>query len=355
MPSILDIEVSCFRSYFSKEPRNVNLLTWLTSDKYALQVAEIRQLGDKDARDTLKRKLPAITPAGIFSKKGVGGLKRHSGFIVVEIDFKDNTQIGNYKDLKAEISKIEQVAYCGLSVSGTGYFVLIPIAYPDKHLEHFLFIEKFFKKYNITIDPSGKDVSRLRGYSHDPEAYFNHNAKILTSYLPPNRNTVPLSNAKTSWASQNESSNRLKVEQYLELASNQRVDLTEGYKNWLSIGFAFASEFGEGGRSYYHQVSSLSIKYNRSECDRQYENCLRSQYTGTPITIRTFFKICKDMGLSLPNLNISQNRVGTPLGSPLSNGDRFEKLKDGTRIKITAEGYPEIWDTFKQSPTDFHL
>ena len=52
--SVLDVEVSCFASYQGKEPRSVNLLTWLHSDKYADEVLQLRCIQDKRERDRIK-------------------------------------------------------------------------------------------------------------------------------------------------------------------------------------------------------------------------------------------------------------------------------------------------------------
>ena len=74
MNSVLNVDVSCFRDYYSTKTVNVNLLTWLRSAKYQHEVNTIRQLMDKKQRDKLKAKLPAITPSGIFSKREELGL-----------------------------------------------------------------------------------------------------------------------------------------------------------------------------------------------------------------------------------------------------------------------------------------
>ena len=34
------------------------------------------------------------------------------------------------------------------------------------------------------------------------------------------------------------------------------VDITADYNDWLKVGFALAGEFGEGGRGYFHDISS---------------------------------------------------------------------------------------------------
>lgn len=175
--SILNIEVSCFKSYTDPDnPKLVKLLTWLQSDKYREKVLQIRSTQDKKKRDRLKAMLPAITPSGIFSHRKEEGLIRHSGFICLDIDRNGNEHIGNFAELKTHLSKFRNVAYCGLSVSGTGYFVLIPLAYPERHKEQFAALEQDFARYGILIDPACKDVTRLRGYSYDEDAFFRQYA-----------------------------------------------------------------------------------------------------------------------------------------------------------------------------------
>jgi len=184
--SILNIDVSSFKDYETTfDPQPVNLLLWLTSKKYAEKVNAIRNEKDKAIRDTIKATLPAITPSGLFTYRAARCLVTHSGFIQFDIDFKGNSHITNYQGLKKEISKIVNVAYCGLSVSGTGFWGLIPIAYPDKHRQHFDFIFNAFKGIGLTIDREPSNVASLRGYSYDPDAYFNHRAKPLEQYHQP--------------------------------------------------------------------------------------------------------------------------------------------------------------------------
>ena len=75
------------------------------------------------------------------------------------------------------------------------------------------------------------------------------------------------------------------------------VDITVGYANWRDVGFALSDALGEAGRQYYHRVSCLNPDYNQQECDKQYDKCLRAH--GTGVTIKTFFQLAKDAGVSV--------------------------------------------------------
>ncbi|WP_020597128.1 BT4734/BF3469 family protein [Spirosoma panaciterrae] len=195
MKSILDVTVSCFANFKAAgNPQPVNLLQWLRSDKYANRVVNIRTIADKKERDALKATLPAITPSGQFTYREASSLVQHSGLICLDIDFKGNEQISNYNYLKKELSHIRNVAYCGLSVSGTGLFLLVPIAYPEQHVSQFNALQQLFKShFSVRIDNT-PDVARLRGYSFDAEGYYNHYATPFTGlYKAPviTRRSVP--------------------------------------------------------------------------------------------------------------------------------------------------------------------
>lgn len=163
-------------------PKEVNLLYWLNSKKFIHLQNALRASNDQDKKIELKKKMPCITASGQFSKRGKSYLVKHSGLIAIDIDQKDNLHIQNFSSLKNELSKNLNIAYCGHSVSGSGYFALIPIAYPENHLQHFQFIEDYYKSFGLVIDPACKDISRLRFYSYDPDAYFNHTAKPLEAF-----------------------------------------------------------------------------------------------------------------------------------------------------------------------------
>jgi hypothetical protein len=189
--SVLNVEVSSFKNYDTPQnPVSINLLTWLTSEKYKDKVESIRKIENKKERDAIKSKLPAITPSGIFSYRKESDLIRHSGLIQIDIDLTGkNKLISNWEDLKTELKKLPQIAYLGKSVSGRGYWGLIPI--PDDANNHRFYFnaleEIFLKNWGIELDDKPKNVASLRGYSFDPEAYFNHYAKpyFIKKTLPP--------------------------------------------------------------------------------------------------------------------------------------------------------------------------
>lgn len=179
MQSVLDKVVSCAPKYDAKAETlsDVNLLTWLTSQKYRAKVEYIRGCTDEKEIKALKASLPIVLVSGKFSARNSGGLIQHSGLICIDIDGKDNPHLANWQDVPNILSKMSNVAYAGMSVSGRGYFAIIPIAYPERHKHHFYALERDFLALGIVIDPVCHEVNRARGYSYDDNAYFNHQAQ----------------------------------------------------------------------------------------------------------------------------------------------------------------------------------
>ena len=73
---------------------------------------------------------------------------------------------------------IKNVAYCGLSVSGRGYWGLVPIHDPAMHKEHFEALQDDFHFIGIKIDPAPGNVASPRYYSYDSNGYFNAKATV---------------------------------------------------------------------------------------------------------------------------------------------------------------------------------
>uniref|UniRef100_UPI004047DB00 BT4734/BF3469 family protein n=1 Tax=Algoriphagus sp. TaxID=1872435 RepID=UPI004047DB00 len=198
--SVLNVEVSCFKNYDTpQDPKTINLMIWLTSTKYKDKVESIRSNNNKKERDSCKATLPAITPSGIFSYRRQDNLINHSGLIQIDIDLTEkNKLISNWENLKSELMKLPNIAYLGRSVSGRGYWGLIPIPPdPDGHKLYFDSLKDIFlSNWGIELDDKPKNVASLRGYSFDEKAYFNHHAKpFLIKKTPNPKLAVPTKNS----------------------------------------------------------------------------------------------------------------------------------------------------------------
>lgn len=280
----LDKNISIYQNVTDNNGAKATLRTFLLSDKYKSQIEELRTVEDKNERNRLKKLLPCITISGVFEPtRTAENLIEHSGLICIDIDGQDNRHIQNFANLKEHISKLDEVLYCALSASGNGYFVIIPIQNPKQHREHFKAIQEDFNKWDIVIDANCKDVTRLRGYSYDLEPYINEDAKVYSRVVLP---TIKYTTQTGFGASDN-------ISKIVDIAVRNGINMCECYADWFAIGCSLASELGESGREYFHALSRQSAKYKQAECDRKYNDCLKTNR----ISIATLFQIAKDYGI----------------------------------------------------------
>ena len=287
----VDIIVSSFKNYRDTIPKQTNLWEWLKDDKYKADIEFLRSLTDKNKRNEVKKNLPCITASGEFSERKVSGLKQHSGLICIDIDSDHNPQIDDFEELRDQISRIANIAYCSLSASGNGVFCLIPIKYPDKHKLHFEALKPGFEELGIFVDKSCGDVSRLRGYSYDSKAYFNMNAPAFTQLYepkPPSPDNFFKTKTKSKVKFFNETNSKEKVMSVLSKIEKNRIDITKTYEHWFQIGCALANEFGEEGRQIFHSVSQYHVMYSVNKTNQIFTECLNKKYS---INLGTFFYV----------------------------------------------------------------
>ena len=91
------------------------------------------------------------------------------------------------------------------------------------------------------------------------------------------------------------------VEHFVREIEQRAIDITPNYKDWVELGFALVDGLGENGREYYHRISRFYPNYQREETDKQYTHCLQSK--GQGITIRSFFHLANQAGISLAPFN----------------------------------------------------
>lgn len=91
-----------------------------------------------------------------------------------------------------------------------------------------------------------------------------------------------------------------RVQELISIIQSQRADLTADYNDWIKLGFALANEFGESGRRDFHTLSSYNPNYQTTECDKKYDECLKSDKGQTGIA--TLFYLAEQHGITLPKV-----------------------------------------------------
>ena len=303
--NILETPITIFDSVTSTNGRVASLAEFLDDTSSHQLIQQIRMTEGKTERTRLKSGLPCATISAICPDgRKADGAFEHTGLICIDIDGQDNPVFGSGAELKAEVCKVSEAAYCSLSASGNGCFAIFRLSNPENHLGHFLALQRLFKsRLGIVIDGQCKDVKRLRFATYDPKPYINDNAipfQIIDAATKPKLNltkTTVVMEQRT-W---NESPETTldKVALLTEEVVRRRIDLTDGYSKWVEIGMTLAS-LGESGRQFFHAVSSVYPGYDRAKADTKFTNLLR---TTRKVTIATFFHHCEAYGVTLDRLD----------------------------------------------------
>lgn len=289
---IFQTHISVYNGVTDNTGTRMPLGTFLFCKEYKDDILRLRAVFDKEKRNALKRSLPQATISGVFSPtRAKNNLSQHSGLISVDIDAKDNPDILDWETLKQDLSVLPQIAYCALSVSGKGLFLVIPLRYPEKHLQQFRQLQIDFRKMGIMIDSACSDITRLRCLSYDEHPIINENATLYEGVYveKPKHKSFP-----TCFIYEGENTSA-EVAVCCRKIQQCGIDITASYDDWLKVGCALAT-LGESGRSLFHICSRQNAKYNAAKTDKMFTDLLRRNYQ--QVNIGTFFWMCKQHGIT---------------------------------------------------------
>ena len=290
--SIFQNQISVYNGVTDNTGTRMPLGTFLFCKEYKDDILRLRAVFDKEKRNALKRSLPQATISGVFSPtRAKNNLSQHSGLICVDIDAKDNPDILDWETLKQDLSVLPQIAYCALSVSGKGLFLVIPLRYPEKHLQQFRQLQIDFRKMGIMIDSACSDITRLRCLSYDEHPIINENATLYEGVYveKPKHKSFP-----TCFIYEGENTSA-EVAVCCRKIQQCGIDITASYDDWLKVGCALAT-LGESGRALFHICSRQNAKYNAAKTDKMFADLLRRNYQ--QVNIGTFFWMCKQHGIT---------------------------------------------------------
>ena len=279
--------ISHYESVFTKHSTPVELSAFLEgvrTGKWQDIVLQVRACKDKAERDKLKKSAPLVTVSGSFSDRKDDAIKEHSGFIAIDID-----NIENPEEAKKLVLQDSYIYAAFTSISGHGLCLVMRID-GTRHADAFNGIASYlYHTYQLIVDQSGKNVSRARFISYDPWIHINTKAILFKKYLakPKERKLAKVAVIKTDF------------DAMIAEMDRKGLNLCEDYSEWIQIAYALVSEFGEGGRDYFHTLSSHSSKYNSDDCNAQYTACLKnhSESKGKRSTIATIYYHAKQNGI----------------------------------------------------------
>src|SRR5690554_470173 len=133
-------------------------LEGVRTGKWQDYIIPIRAEKDKEKIRKLKLKIPAVTISGTFEERKDSALKKHSGFMAIDIDDLHDS----VEDVKYILSQDKYIYSAFTSVSGEGICAIIKVDSKNHRRAYEGFSEYLLSNYKIDVDPSGKNESRLR-------------------------------------------------------------------------------------------------------------------------------------------------------------------------------------------------
>jgi len=141
---------------------------------------EKKRLGEQV--DKIKKGLPAFTVSGTFpsGQRQKDKLIQHSGRLQIDVDKLPADRLQLVKEQLATDPHME-ATFISPSGNGVKAVMRIPVcANDEKHKQAFLAAENYLsQQYQLKIDPSIKDVSRVMFASYDPDLVLRSNSVEL--------------------------------------------------------------------------------------------------------------------------------------------------------------------------------
>lgn len=331
------ILISAYENVTDKRDRDTNLedfLLGIKEGKWQDRVLQVRTIVDHKERAKAKQKCPLVRISGSFSGQSDKDLRKHSGFIAIDID-----SVENPNAVKELIANDKYVYAAFISISGTGLCLLFKID-GTRHPDSFQGIATYlYDAYQLIVDQSGKNVSRARFVSYDPYLVLNRDSLLFKKY-PAKKKATPRSQIVFVQSDFDE----IIVQMY-----NRNVNICEDYSDWVACAYALISEFGELGNKYFHTLSSLSGKYSAADCDRQYDNCLRSHTSSSAktktSTIASIYFYAKHAGISTYSTRTQeiiraasyQSKSGLAAPAISAHLEKFEDIPTSESLPIVVQ------------------
>lgn len=267
-----------------------------------------------------KKMLPGATLSGLFAlyeddslthpgqrvmvSRRESHLKQHTGWLAIDIDLADNMQMSNFDNVRMICRFRPEIALLMRSCSGSGYFGLVRLAYPEQHKEQFKALLKDYAAIGITLDKACSNIGRVRFASwDDPEhIYMNENvvpykwlegeqSQLVSlvsrqAYRSHHENVEYRTEDNSNFWEQQRVQDRLIEVIVQELVGNHR-NIAESYDEWVKAGWALRSH--PYGLHLFHQLSRCSSKYNEAQTNLKWQQLGNSQ----TVTYNYLIHACK--------------------------------------------------------------
>lgn len=143
------------------------------------------------------------------------------------------------------------------------------------------------------------------------------------------------------------------VEELVSSIVSHGVSITQIYSDWFRCGLALADTLGEGGREPFHRLSRMDSVYNEAECDKQYDECLKTARHDGKVHAATLFYMAQQAGVSIaatPDVQDDQNYRFSHYGTTATSDNGLGLLQTPTfSDKLDPDSLPYVLQAMTSS------
>ena len=300
------------------------ILDRIAESEYFELVDNIQREDDKDVRNTLKKKLPAICFSGTFSKRADNAMIEHSGLICLDFDdFKTFDEMDEYKEQLMQ-DKYTYAVFISPSGKGLKVLVRIPRDY-ENHRKYFNALEKYYD--SPYFDTSCKNESRVCYESSDPEIYVNPESEEWTKMAEKEAEEFEKKEDKSTFIIKDEQKNI----DLLMAWWNKNYGFVDGqWDNYLHILACALCNYGVSENTALNWIYKIANEAGKMPRSRV-QNLTRSAYTRSEFGSKAFEDTKK------------VNEYAKKIKSGKSKKDiKGELVKDGLSLEEADSVYERI-------------
>jgi hypothetical protein len=284
---ILNNEISYQDHAQSKNLKKISIAEFLNNirnEKYGFKIQEMRnQLkgNNPDEYARLKKKLPAVTFSGLFNtNRKMNLIIQYNSLCVFDIDHISDNDINK---LLLQFKDDPYIFSFWRSPSGKGIKGLILFNFKTDvdlancrhhHKYAFSLLQIYFKEtYNVEIDNSGCDITRLCFISADNNLIIKGGTEKFEvntdDVVVPIKNTLKNSRYKASSPSfiekehlfslgRNHAEHRYRIQRITLFLKKRNLSITNSYERWYKIAYIISNTFTyDLGKKYYLRLCRL--------------------------------------------------------------------------------------------------
>lgn len=265
------MKVSLLENFYAKNILEKDLyvvLNDIRDGRYKSVIDRCRHfslLGDKEKYKELKVKLPIVTFCGTFKGgRKLNNLDVYNSIMIIDIDGLTKLSVTS---VKRNLSLDPYIFAIWISPSGLGLKALVKVdSDVETHKASFDSIKLYLEeRYEVEIDSSGSDVTRLCFVSYDEELIINEDSNIYVekffdetskgeSKKTKKVQALNKSLTKNAYATEglNRSEHRKTLSNIIKYLKRNKITITNSFDEWFRVAIAISVTFSyDLGQKYF--------------------------------------------------------------------------------------------------------